>query len=76
MTDYQPTVPNRVRDVVYFIGLGVAALILLAVGVVSIWFPGIAPQVSQTGVVVGQAVALVTAGLGVIYRPGAQHYRQ
>lgn len=69
---YEPKVPAKVRDIAYFTGLATSALILLSVGVVRIWIPELAAQVSETGVVVGSAVGLITNGLGVVYRPGAQ----
>ena len=67
---YTPKVPGHVRDIAYFTGLGVSAATLLGVGIVGIWFPQLADQVAQTGVVVGSTVGLVTNGLGVVYRPG------
>jgi hypothetical protein len=69
---YRPEVPKRVRDVVYWATLGVAAVSLLASGLAGIWTPGIAPEVlATTGVVTG-VMGVIGGGVGVIYRPGAQ----
>jgi hypothetical protein len=70
--EYKPEVPKRVRDIAYFTGLGVSALTLLAVGIVTIWAPDYASQAAQTGVIVSTTTGIVVGGLGVVYRPGAQ----
>lgn len=70
---YRPEVPKRVRDAVYWATLGVAAASLLVSGLAGIWAPDIAPEVlATTGVVTG-VMGIIGGGVGVIYRPGAQH---
>lgn len=69
-TDYKPTVPIKVRDAAYFIGLAVGALGLLMVGIVQIWFPEYVAQAQATAATLDKAALLVIGGLGVVYRPG------
>lgn len=70
---YRPEVPKRVRDVVYWATLGVSAAGLLVSGLAGIWTPDIAPQVlATTGVATG-VMGVIGGGVGVVYRPGAQH---
>ena len=69
---YEPTVPVRVRDAIYWIGFVVGGLALLVTGLTAIWLPEYAPQVQSTALVIGNAVGWVAAGLGVVYRPGVQ----
>lgn len=70
---YRPEVPKGVRDAVYWATLGVAAASLMASGLAGIWTPDIAPQVlATTGVATG-VMGIIGGGVGVIYRPGAQH---
>lgn len=69
-TDYKPTVPPKVRDWAYFIGLAVGALTTLALGVVPIWAPDYTEQIKDTVSAVNGAALLVIGGLGVVYRPG------
>lgn len=65
-----PAVPERFRTVAYFIGLIAGALVLLAMGVVPIWFePEIAERIVSTAGVVSGVAAFVAGGLGVAYRP-------
>ena len=70
--EYQPTVPNEVRDRVYIGGLIVTAATGLAVATVSVIVPGAADAASQIGNAVLTASGIIVAGLGVVYRPGAQ----
>jgi hypothetical protein len=70
--DYQPTVPARVRDGVYWATLGTAAASALAAGIAGIWFPDIAAQVVATGGVATTVMGIIGGGVGVVYRPGAQ----
>lgn len=69
---YEPTVPVGVRDAVYWVTLGTAALSALASGVAGIWFPDIAAQVLATGGVATTVMGIIGGGVGVVYRPGAQ----
>lgn len=70
--DYQPTVPARVRDGVYWVTLATAAASALASGIAGIWFPEVAPQVLATGGVATTVMGIIGGGVGVVYRPGAQ----
>lgn len=71
--EYRPEVPKRVRDGVYWATLGVAAAAMLVSGVTGIWFPEIAPEVlATTGVATG-VMGIIGGGVGVVYRPGADH---
>lgn len=72
MPEYQPTIPPKVRDAVYIVGLIVSALVLLVVGLVGIWLPEFKDQASESGVVVTSFVALIVSGLGTVYRPGVK----
>jgi len=69
---YEPTVPVAVRDGVYWVTLGTAALSALASGIAGIWFPDIAAQVLATGGVATTVMGIIGGGVGVVYRPGAQ----
>lgn len=71
-TAYEPTVPKRVRDAVYWLTLGTAAASTLASGIAGIWFLDIAPQVLATGGVFTGVMGIIGGGVGVVYRPGAQ----
>lgn len=70
--DYQPNVPVRVRDVVYWATLATAAASALASGIAGIWIPDIAGQVLATGGVATTVMGIIGGGVGVVYRPGAQ----
>ena len=72
MDDYKPTISRRVRDIAYFITLGVAATNALVVGVAVIWLPDLAANIAATGGVVTTVMGIIGGGLGVVYRPGAQ----
>ena len=69
---YEPTVPPKARDIVYWVGFIVGGLSLLVTGLAAIWVPDYATQVTATALVIGNATAWVAAGLGVVYRPGVQ----
>ena len=69
---YQPTIPNKARDVVYWVGLITTATALLVTGLANIWFPAHASEVQQTALTIGNTVGIFATGLGVVYRPGAQ----
>ncbi len=71
MTESTPRVPERVRTIAYFTGLGVAATNALVCGVVAIWFQPVAVEVAATGGVITTVAAGLAAGLGVAYRPTA-----
>lgn len=70
--DYKPTVPPKVRDGVYWLTLGTAAVSALAVGIAATWFPDYAAQVAATGGVLTTVMGIIGGGVGVVYRPGAQ----
>lgn len=69
---YKPAVPAKVRDIAYWIGFAVGGLGLLTTGLVAIWAPDAAQQITATVLVIGGAASWVSSGLGVVYRPGAQ----
>lgn len=69
---YEPHVPARIRDGVYWVTLGTAAASALASGIAGIWFPDIAAQVLATGGVATTVMGIIGGGVGVVYRPGAQ----
>lgn len=71
VADYQPQVPVRVRDAVYWTTLATAAASALASGVAGIWFPDVAGQVLATGGVATTVMGIIGGGVGVVYRPGA-----
>lgn len=73
MDPYQPTIPAKVRDAAYIGGLVTTAATGLAVTVVSVVVPEVAGQAAQIGTAILSAVGLIVSGLGVAYRPGAQH---
>lgn len=70
-TSYDPHVPVRVRDGVYWLTLATAAASALASGIAGIWFPDIAGQVLATGGVATSVMGIIGGGVGVVYRPGA-----
>lgn len=72
LVEYQPKVPARVRDAVYWATLGTAAASALASGIAGIWFPDIAGQVLATGGVAATVMGIIGGGVGVVYRPGAE----
>lgn len=72
LVGYEPTVPVRVRDGVYWVTLGTAAASALASGIAGIWFPDIAGQVLATGGVATTVMGIIGGGVGVVYRPGAK----
>lgn len=67
---YEPSVPVRVRDGVYWTTLGTAAASALASGIAGIWFPEIAPEVLATAGVLTTVMGIIGGGVGVVYRPG------
>lgn len=69
---YQPTVPVKVRDIVYWAGFIIGGLSLLTTGLVAIWAPEQAQQVSSTALVIGGTMSWISSALGVAYRPGSQ----
>lgn len=72
---YKPTVPEPVRDAVYWTTLATAAASALASGVAGIWFPDLAGQVLATGGVLTTVMGIIGGGVGVVYRPGATAQR-
>ena len=72
MSDYKPAIPAKLRSVVYFTGLGVGFVTMLATGLSAIWWADVASQVAATGVSVTAAVGWLASALGVAYRPTAQ----
>lgn len=72
MSEYQPTVPARVRDVAYYVALVTGALATGATGVVAALAPDVAPAVAAVSGAVTGVVATIAGGLGVAYRPGRQ----
>ena len=70
MSDYEPQVPPRVRDIVYWTGFIIGGLSLLVTGITAIWWPENAPQIASTALVIGGVASWVSSGLGVVYRPG------
>lgn len=71
LVGYEPKVPARVRDGVYWATLATAAASALASGIAGIWFPDIAAQVLATGGVATTVMGIIGGGVGVVYRPGA-----
>lgn len=70
MTEYQPSVPPRVRSFVYFLQLGTAVLSLLVSGLVAVFLgPEAAIKAAAACSVVQGAVGVLGGGLGVVYRP-------
>jgi hypothetical protein len=69
---YQPTIPAKVRDAAYIAGLIVTGVVATTVPTVSAIWPDIAGVAAQIGTAVLSGVGLIVAGLGVVYRPGAQ----
>ena len=49
---YQPTIPNKARDVVYWVGLITTATALLVTGLANIWFPAHASEIQQTALTI------------------------
>lgn len=71
--EYQPKVPPKVRDVAYFVGLGLSFVCFIAAGGAYIWFDEpVAAAVASTAGLVGTGYGIISNGLGVVYRPGAQ----
>lgn len=69
-----PAVPERVRTVTYFILLGCSALVLLTVGLAPIWLAAdTATKIVASGGVLTSVFGVIAGGLGVAYRPTAQH---
>lgn len=72
----RPEVPDRLRTVAYFVLLVVSAVIGLTAGLAPIWLDeATATRVVASAVVVSSAVGTLAGGLGVVYRPTAQHRR-
>lgn len=69
---YKPTIPAKVRTVVYIVGLTVGVLAILATGLAAIWLPAVAAQVAATAGTFSSAAAFLAGALGVVYRPTAQ----
>jgi hypothetical protein len=69
--EYKPNVPDKVRDVAYWLTLGIAAAGALASGVTAIWTPELAGDVAATAGVLTSVMGIIGGGIGVIYRPGA-----
>lgn len=69
---YQPTIPTKVRDGAYIGGLIVAGVVAITVPTVAAVAPDVAGIAAQIGAAVSSGVGLIVAGLGVVYRPGAQ----
>lgn len=69
---YQPTIPANVRDAAYIGGLIVAGVVAITVPTVAAIAPDVAGVAAQIGSAVSSGVGLIVAGLGVVYRPGAQ----
>lgn len=72
MTDYQPTIPNKVRDAAYIGGLIVSAVVGIAVATVSTLAPDAAAGASTIGTSILTGAGIIVSGLGVAYRPGKQ----
>lgn len=70
--DYKPTIPPKVRDAVYIGGLITAPAVGLIAAIVAIWLPAYSEPVNATAIAVGSFVATIVAGVGTVYRPGAQ----
>lgn len=71
---YQPQVPSKVRDVAYWAGFIVAAVVLLVTGIAPIYATAIvATQITATAGVISAVFAFIAGGLGVAFRPGAQN---
>ena len=70
--EYQPTIPPKVRDVVYITGLIATPTIGLIAAIVAIWFPAYSEPVNATAVALGAFIGTIVGGLATAYRPGAQ----
>lgn len=70
--DYKPTIPPKVRDVVYITAFIATPTIGLIAAVVAIWFPGYSEPMNATAVALGAFIGTIVGGLAAVYRPGAQ----
>ena len=70
MTEHKPAIPVRVRDAIYFVGLGFGFTSIIAAGVVPLAAP---EHTAATLAVLGatnSAMLFLTSATGVAYRPG------
>lgn len=70
MEPYTPKVPDKVRTVVYYVGVSVAVLAFLVAGAAFIWLDKeTATAVAATAGLVGTGFGGLAASLGVAYNP-------
>ena len=69
--DAAPSIPPKVRTIIYFVGLAVGGLTTLAIGVTVAVAPDAAGTVLAICGSVTGAVSFVVGGLGVAFRPTA-----
>ena len=73
--EYKPEVSPKVRDVAYFIGLGLSFVAFVGSGLAILLLDNPIGATVAAGIgLVSSGYSIISNGLGVVYRPGVQSH--
>ena len=73
--EYKPEVSPKVRDVAYFIGLGLSFVAFVGSGLAILLLENPLSATVAAGIgLVSSGYSIISNGLGVVYRPGVQSH--